>query len=137
MTRGTGGTERGRLARLRDRLDRLRREVRALGLALRDPRTPRRARLVLGLTVGLAASPIDPIPDFVPVLGYVDDLLLVPAGVWLSRRLTPDEVLAEARSRARDRSGSTVGVGWLVAGLVVAGYAAATALAALLLARHV
>lgn len=123
----------GRLDGLRDRARRLREEVWALATALRDPRTPWHARVVLGLTVGLAVSPLDPIPDFVPVLGYVDDLLFVPAGVWLSRRLTPDEVLADARADVRD--GETGRLGWAIAALVVLGYVAAGVLAVVVLSR--
>lgn len=94
----------------------------ALAVALGDARTPRRAKVVIALTVGLAASPVDPIPDFVPVLGYLDDLVFVPLGVWLARALVPDLVLADARERA---AAGTVPrrVRWGVAALVVLGWA--------------
>ena len=106
---------------LRDRLSALRHEVDALAVAMVDPRTPWYAKAVLGFTVGLAASPMDPVPDFVPVLGYLDDLLFVPAGAWLARRLTPDDVLADARSRANE--GEVGRARWVVAVLVVLGWA--------------
>ena len=87
-----------------DRLRRLARhlkaEVSALALAVRDPRTPWYARIFAGLVVAYALSPIDLVPDFIPVLGLLDDLLLVPLGLWLALRLIPPEVLAEARARA-------------------------------------
>ena len=86
----------------------LKRDVVALWLAARDPRTPLAAKLVAGAVAAYALSPIDLIPDFVPVLGYLDDLLLVPAGIWLAVRLVPPELLDELRAsvdaRARPRS---------------------------------
>lgn len=79
---------------------RIKQETYALYVAYRDPRTPRLARLVAGATLAYAFSPIDLVPDFVPVLGYLDDLLIVPAGVALAVRLVPPEVMAESRARA-------------------------------------
>lgn len=79
---------------------RLRREVLALYFACRDPRTSWLARALVGLVVAYALSPIDLIPDFIPVLGLLDDLILVPIGVVLVLRLIPPEVMAEARQRA-------------------------------------
>jgi uncharacterized membrane protein YkvA (DUF1232 family) len=86
--------------RARDWAVLMRRETVAVYLAIRDPRTPWFAKLVGGLVVAYAASPIDLIPDFVPVLGLLDDLLIVPAGLWLTVRLIPHEILDEARARA-------------------------------------
>ena len=71
-----------------------------LYFAARDARTPWYAKLLAGMVVAYALSPIDLIPDFIPVLGYLDDLILVPAGIALTLRLVPAEVLAEARLRA-------------------------------------
>ena len=95
----------------------IKRDVMAVYLAARDPRTPWGLRLLALLVAAYALSPIDLIPDFVPVLGYLDDLLLLPLGLWLVIRLLPRDVLADARQRAaaalaRPRS--------LVAGLVIA-----------------
>lgn len=80
----------------------LKHESYALYLAARDPRTPWYAQLIAGLVVAYAFSPIDLIPDFIPVLGMLDDLLLVPLGIALALRLTPPIVLAECRQRAKD-----------------------------------
>jgi uncharacterized membrane protein YkvA (DUF1232 family) len=66
----------------------------------RDSRTPRFVRLFSLLVAAYAFSPLDLIPDFIPVLGYLDDLLLIPLGVWLIIRLTPPEILAVARASA-------------------------------------
>jgi len=87
-----------------DRLKRwartLKLEVHALYLAARDPRVPWYAKAVAILVAGYALSPIDLIPDFVPVLGYLDDLIIVPLGILLAVRLIPPEVLAEHRAAA-------------------------------------
>jgi uncharacterized membrane protein YkvA (DUF1232 family) len=72
----------------------------ALYLAYRDPRTPWVAKVVAACVVGYAFSPIDLIPDFVPLLGYLDDLLLLPLGVALALKLIPEEVMADSRLRA-------------------------------------
>jgi len=79
----------------------LKHEIHALILAWQSPRTPWFARLVLLLVIAYALSPVDLIPDFIPVLGYVDDLLLLPLGIALALRLIPAEVMAECRSRAQ------------------------------------
>lgn len=78
----------------------IKRDVVAVYHAARDPRTPWAARLLALLVAAYALSPIDLIPDFIPVLGYLDDLLLVPLGLLLVIRLLPAEVLADARRRA-------------------------------------
>ena len=78
----------------------LRRDVAALILAVRDPRTPLTARIIAALVVAYALSPIDLIPDFVPVLGYLDDLIIVPLGLALVLRLVPAALMAEYRASA-------------------------------------
>lgn len=89
-------------AKLRQRAVQLRSETLALYLAARDPRTPWYAKLLVAGIVAYAFSPIDLIPDFVPVLGYLDDLILIPLGIALAIRLVPAVVLAECRARARE-----------------------------------
>jgi len=89
------------MATLRDRARRLKAETLALYLAARDRRTPWYARLLVAAVVAYALSPIDLIPDFVPILGYLDDVILIPLGIALALRLIPAEVMAEARERAR------------------------------------
>lgn len=82
------------------RLRLLKRESLVVWYAARDPRLPWHVRLLALAIAGYALSPIDLIPDFIPVLGYLDDLLLVPLGIALVVKLTPPEVLADARERA-------------------------------------
>ena len=92
-------------ARLRERLQiwarQLTLDVEALWRAARDPRTPWYAKWLAMAIAAYALSPIDLIPDFIPVLGYLDDLLLVPLGIWLVLRLIPPQVMAEHRAAAQ------------------------------------
>lgn len=88
------------LAALRDWAGRLKRDVLALWIAARDPRTPLTAKLLAAAVAAYAFSPIDLIPDFVPLLGYLDDLLILPLGIWLAVRLIPRMLMDEFRTRA-------------------------------------
>jgi uncharacterized membrane protein YkvA (DUF1232 family) len=83
----------------------LKRDVVALWIAARDPRTPWYAKAAAGAVAAYALSPIDLIPDFVPLLGYLDDLVIVPLGIALSVRLVPSELMAEFRREAGSREG--------------------------------
>ena len=87
--------------RLRERARTLKRDTLTLYLACRDPRTPWYAKALAGFVVAYALSPIDLIPDFIPVFGYLDDLVLVPLGMSLAIRLVPEPVLADCRARAQ------------------------------------
>jgi len=80
----------------------LKTEVYALYLAYKDPRTPWYAKVFTAVVVGYAFSPIDLIPDPIPVLGYLDDLLLIPLGVFLAVKMIPAEVMVESRERAKE-----------------------------------
>ncbi len=86
--------------RLRRWAGRLKAELYALYLAYRDPRVPLYARVFAACVVAYAFSPIDLIPDPIPVLGYLDDLVLIPLGVFLAVRMIPEPVLAECREEA-------------------------------------
>lgn len=79
---------------------RIRVESHTVWLAARDPRTPLFAKLVGLFIAAYALSPIDLIPDFIPILGLLDDAVLIPAGVWLFARLVPPELMAEHRATA-------------------------------------
>ena len=86
--------------RLRGLVTRLRREVKVLALAARSPAVPWYAKALAGAVLAYALSPIDLIPDFIPVLGQLDDLILVPLGIWLVFKLIPAAALAEIRAEA-------------------------------------
>lgn len=88
------------LSRLRHWARRVKRDVLALWLGLRDRRVPQAAKLVAGVVVAYALSPVDLIPDFIPVLGLLDDALLLPLGILLAVRLIPLPVMADLRQRA-------------------------------------
>ncbi len=78
----------------------LKKDTYAVYLASIDQRVPWYVRILAGLTVAYAFSPIDLIPDFIPILGYLDDLIIVPLGIWLVLKMIPPQVLAECREKA-------------------------------------
>jgi uncharacterized membrane protein YkvA (DUF1232 family) len=98
------------LERWRGTARRLKRSAHALYLAARHPGTPWYARALAALVAAYAFSPIDLIPDPIPILGYLDDLILLPAGIWLTLKLIPPQVWAEclARAEASEREGRPV-----------------------------
>lgn len=79
----------------------LKADLLALWFAYRDGRTPWYSKLWAVIVVGYAFSPIDLIPDFIPVLGYLDDIILLPMGIWVAVRLIPKDVLADSRRKAQ------------------------------------
>jgi uncharacterized membrane protein YkvA (DUF1232 family) len=93
-----------RLAVWKQRAREMRRDIHALYLAYRHPCTPWYAKALAAAVVAYAFSPIDLIPDFIPVLGYLDDLILVPAGIVLAIMLIPAPVMAECRRKAAQSS---------------------------------
>jgi Uncharacterized conserved protein len=105
-------------AELKKRARHLKADTFALYLAARDPRTPWYAKLLVAGIVAYAFSPIDLIPDFVPVLGYLDDLILIPIGVAIAIKLIPNQVLAECRAQAQETIRNGKPVSW-VAGVVI------------------
>jgi uncharacterized membrane protein YkvA (DUF1232 family) len=106
--------------RLKEAARRLKVETYALYLAYRDPRTPWYAKAWTLFVVAHTFSPIDLIPDFIPLLGYVDDLVIMPFGIWLALRLVPAEVMAEARKNAQQLPGPDSRLGRVGAMIVVA-----------------
>ena len=77
-------------------------EIEFFRLVLKHPQTPRSARLFLGAAVAYAVSPIDLIPDFIPVGGHLDDVIVLPVLIWLALRLIPKDVIAECRARQKE-----------------------------------
>lgn len=104
--------------RLKQQAKRLKSEVFALYFAYKDPRVPWYGKFFIVLVVGYAFSPIDLIPDFIPVLGYLDDLVLIPLGVAIAIRMIPPNVMDEARVKAQ--SLKTKPRNWLAAIIIVA-----------------
>ena len=88
------------MQQLREWAQRLKQDVVALWFCTRHPRTPFIAKALAAALVAYAFSPIDLIPDFIPVLGYLDELILLPLGIWLILKLVPPDVLAECRTQA-------------------------------------
>jgi uncharacterized membrane protein YkvA (DUF1232 family) len=86
---------------MREWAKRLKRESLALYLAARDPRTPLYAKILAGIIVAYAFSPIDLVPDFIPILGYLDDVILLPLGIWFVLKIIPEDVMAESREKAK------------------------------------
>ena len=98
----------------------LKRETFTLYLVCRHPRVPWYAKFLAFIVVGYALSPIDLIPDFIPVLGYLDDLVLIPLGLMLVIRMIPAEVLAECRLKSEEIAGRPTRVGKIAAVVIVA-----------------
>src|SRR5262245_8272779 len=100
MLRPTNRRLRGALGALKEWARAVKRDVRALYLCSRDPRVPWYAKAMAACVAAYALSPIDLIPDFIPVLGYLDDVIIVPAGIWLAVRLVPPALFEEHRQAA-------------------------------------
>ena len=98
---------------------RLKTELYAVYLAYNDPRVPWYARVFAACVVGYAFSPIDLIPDFIPVLGYLDDLILVPLGITLAIKMIPPGVMAECRVSAQEALQQGKPTNWIAAGVII------------------
>ena len=102
----------------KEKTEKLKTEVYVLYLALKDPRTPWYVKAFVAVILAYALSPVDLIPDFIPILGYLDDLVLIPAGIYLTLKMIPREVLDEHRRRA-----VTIPVigksGWIAASIII------------------
>ena len=94
-------------------------ELYALYLAYKDPRVPTYARVFVACVVGYAFSPIDLIPDPIPVLGYLDDLVLIPLGIWLALKMIPADVMAESRLKAKEGFAQKKPVSWMAGAVIV------------------
>jgi len=112
------GINESAIDKLKQRAQELKRETYALYLAYKDPRTPGYAKLFTGLVVAYAFSPIDLIPDFIPVLGYLDDLILVPLGISAAIKMIPPNVLAECRAKAQIEMEKGKPVSWAAAVMI-------------------
>ena len=102
----------------KEKAKQLKTDTYALYLAYKDPRVPWYAKVFIAAIVAYALSPIDLIPDFIPVLGYLDDLIIIPAGISLSLKMIPKEVLEECREKAKSEPISDRSK-WIVAFIIV------------------
>jgi uncharacterized membrane protein YkvA (DUF1232 family) len=119
----------------KQRARQLKAELYALYLAYRDPRVPLYARVFAACVVGYAFSPIDLIPDPIPILGYLDDLILIPLGIALAIRMIPAPVLAECREKARQAIKEKKPTNRTAAAVIVALWLSLAALAIVLVPR--
>lgn len=97
----------GTIAKLKVWASSLKRDVIALWLAARDPRVPLYVKILPAAVAAYALSPIDLIPDFIPILGYLDDLLIVPLGIWASVKLISEAIMADLRLKALEHNKPT------------------------------
>ena len=119
----------------RQRAKQLKTDVYAVYLACKDPRTPWYAKILIACIVGYAFSPIDLIPDFMPVLGYVDDLILIPIGIALALKMIPAAVLADCRIKAQATMARKRPKNWFAASTIVAIWLLLALLAIFLISR--
>jgi uncharacterized membrane protein YkvA (DUF1232 family) len=110
-------------------------ETYTIYLAYNDPRTPWYARMVALCVAGYAFSPIDLIPDFIPVLGYLDDLVLVPLGIAFVRKMIPATVLMECRKKAQLTMSQDYPTSWVAAGVIIIIWLLVAGLWVMILAR--
>ena len=103
----------------KQRAQELKKDTYALFLAYKDPRTPWYAKVFTGLVVAYAFSPIDLIPDFIPVLGYLDDLILIPLGMRAAIKMIPPEVMADCRAKAQADMVKGKPINWIAAVVIV------------------
>jgi uncharacterized membrane protein YkvA (DUF1232 family) len=113
----------------------LKAETYALYLAYRDPRVRWYARVFAACVVAYAFSPIDLIPDPIPILGYLDDLILIPLGIALALKMIPPVVMAECREKAQTLMSQSRPRNWIAAAIIVAIWLLLAALAVILLAQ--
>jgi len=110
----------GWLQQLQQKAKQLKQEAQVLIIAYKDKRTPAAAKILIAITVGYLLSPIDLIPDFIPVLGLLDDLIIVPLLISISLKMIPAAVLTDARIAAQTNSAFLKKGNWLAATLIIA-----------------
>lgn len=107
------------LERLKQAARKLKNEITVLCVVYRDARTPWYAKALIAVVVAYSLSPIDLIPDFIPVLGYLDDLILVPLGISLAIKLVPGEIFEEAQQKVAINPHEIGISGWWIAGVII------------------
>lgn len=109
----------GLFNKLKQKAKHLKSEAQVLLIAYKDKQTPLSAKILIGITVGYLLSPIDLIPDFIPVLGLLDDLIIVPLLITLSIKLIPESVLADAREKVKNNPQRYKKNNWVFAVVIV------------------
>ena len=99
---------------------RLKCEIRAIYLAYKDPRTPWYARIFAACIIGYAFSPIDLIPDPIPILGYLDDLILIPLGITIVIKMIPQKILQECQEKAQSAQTGGKQKNWIAGSIIIA-----------------
>jgi uncharacterized membrane protein YkvA (DUF1232 family) len=107
------------LQKLKAAAKRLKQHLMVIYLAYRDPRVPLFAKIIAVCVVAYAFSPVDLIPDFIPILGYLDDLIIVPLGVYMTLRLFPSMVIEEYRAKADERRKAGKPKNWFTGALII------------------
>ncbi|MDP4144918.1 MAG: YkvA family protein [Bacillota bacterium] len=108
-----------RLSSLKQKSKKIKKDIGALYFAYKRPDVPLHAKLVLLLVVGYALSPIDLIPDFIPILGYMDDLILLPLGITLAIKLIPSHIMAECRQQSEEYFAKGKPKNWIAGGIII------------------
>jgi uncharacterized membrane protein YkvA (DUF1232 family) len=103
----------------KQRANGLKEDVYALALAVKDPRVPWYAKVLAVIIVGYVLSPIDPIPDFIPIIGYFDELIVVPLGIIILGKMIPEKVWEECRKKAKVHRGQMKGKHWVAASIII------------------
>jgi uncharacterized membrane protein YkvA (DUF1232 family) len=103
---------------LKQKAKELKTEIYALYLVYKDPRVPWYKKAFIFIIIAYAINPLDLIPDFIPVLGYLDDLIIIPLGIYLALKMIPKEILKECREKAR-REPIKMKTRWVVAAIIV------------------
>lgn len=124
------------LKTLKEQAGKLKVEIIALTYALRHPRTPWSAKALIVLVTGYALSPIDLVPDFIPVVGQIDDLILLPLGIAIAIKMIPKDVLSECRQKAEAGADMKQGKNWIAGVIIILLWLSAVALAGICLWKH-
>jgi uncharacterized membrane protein YkvA (DUF1232 family) len=103
---------------LKQKAKELKIEIHALYLAYKDPRVPWYKKAFLVLIIAYAINPLDLIPDFIPILGYLDDLIIVPLGIYLAVKIIPKEILTECREKAKNEP-IRMKTRWVIAAIII------------------
>lgn len=109
----------GILERLKDKARTIKRELMALYCAYKHPKVPWFAKAFIALIIGYALSPIDLVPDFIPILGYLDDLILIPIGITIALKMIPREIMEECRRNAAVMDKNSLGKSWIAGGIII------------------